>query len=237
MWDVGHQAYPHKVLTGRRELLHPSNRMAASPRSRPDPKVSTTPSAWATRVPRLSAALGMAVAAARRGEERRAVAIIGDGALTAGMAFEALNHVGSLPADLFDHPERQRHVDFGDVGALSNYLAGPLSSKRMCRTCVRAGEGACAQDADRPDAGARLAGTFDAAWCAPTRCSTRWGCNYIGPIDGHDSGPLVTTLGNLRELRGPQLLHVVTPKARDMDRPKRIRSSGTVRAPSIRVPA
>ncbi len=129
VWDVGHQAYPHKVLTGRRERLHTIKQhqgLAPFP-SRAESEYDTFGVGHSSTS--ISAALGMAVAAAQRGEERRAVAIIGDGALTAGMAFEALNHAGSLPTDLLIVLNDNDMSISENVGALSNYLARALSGR------------------------------------------------------------------------------------------------------------
>ena len=129
VWDVGHQAYPHKVLTGRRERLHTIKQhqgLAPFP-TRAESEYDTFGVGHSSTS--ISAALGMAVAAAQRGEERRAVAIIGDGALTAGMAFEALNHAGSLPTDLLIVLNDNDMSISENVGALSNYLARALSGR------------------------------------------------------------------------------------------------------------
>ena len=129
VWDVGHQAYPHKVLTGRRAQLHTIKQdsgLAPFP-SRSESEYDTFGVGHSSTS--ISAALGMAVAAAQRGENRRVVAIIGDGALTAGMAFEALNHAGSLPADLLIVLNDNDMSISENVGALSNYLARALSGR------------------------------------------------------------------------------------------------------------
>src|SRR5271165_4489001 len=129
VWDVGHQAYPHKVLTGRREQLHTIKQdggLAPFP-TRGESEYDTFGVGHSSTS--ISAALGMAVASAQRGEERRAVAIIGDGALTAGMAFEALNHAGSLPTDLLIVLNDNDMSISENVGALSNYLARALSGR------------------------------------------------------------------------------------------------------------
>ena len=145
VWDVGHQAYPHKVLTGRRELLHTIKQdggLAPFP-TRSESEYDTFGVGHSSTS--ISAALGMAVAAARRGEDRRAVAIIGDGALTAGMAFEALNHAGSLPDGSADHPERQRHVDFRECRRALQLPRARAVRAHVCAPARGRQEGACAR--------------------------------------------------------------------------------------------
>jgi 1-deoxy-D-xylulose-5-phosphate synthase len=212
VWDVGHQAYPHKVLTGRRHQLHTIKQaggLAPFP-SRSESEYDTFGVGHSSTS--ISAALGMAVAAARRGEERRAVAIIGDGALTAGMAFEALNHAGSVPADLLVVLNDNDMSISENVGALSNHFAKALSGriyahlresgKKVLRQMPTVWE--LARRSEEHLKGMVLPGTL----------FEEMGFNYIGPIDGHDLGALVSTLRNLRKLRGPQFLHVVTRKGK-----------------------
>ena len=212
VWDVGHQAYPHKVLTGRRERLHTIKQhqgLAPFP-SRAESEYDTFGVGHSSTS--ISAALGMAVAAAQRGEERRAVAIIGDGALTAGMAFEALNHAGSLPTDLLIVLNDNDMSISENVGALSNYLARALSGsmyshlresgKKVLRQMPTVWE--LARRSEEHLKGMVLPGTL----------FEEMGFNYIGPMDGHDVKALVSTLRNLQKLRGPQFLHVVTRKGK-----------------------
>jgi 1-deoxy-D-xylulose-5-phosphate synthase len=212
VWDVGHQAYPHKVLTGRREQLHTVKQkdgLAPFP-SRPESEYDTFGVGHSSTS--ISAALGMAVAAAQLGETRRAVAVIGDGALTAGMAFEALNHAGSLPNDLLVILNDNDMSISENVGALSNYFARALSGrvyahlreggKKILRTMPTVWE--LARRSEEHMKGMVLAGTL----------FEEMGFNYIGPIDGHDVKALVSTLRNLRKLKGPQFLHVVTRKGK-----------------------
>ncbi|MDP8984044.1 MAG: 1-deoxy-D-xylulose-5-phosphate synthase [Pseudomonadota bacterium] len=212
VWDVGHQAYPHKVLTGRRELLHTIKQdggLAPFP-SRSESEYDTFGVGHSSTS--ISAALGMAIAAAMRGEDRRAVAIIGDGALTAGMAFEALNHAGTSPADLLIILNDNDMSISENVGALSNYLARALSgrmyahlregSKRVLRQMPTVWE--LARRSEEHLKGMVLPGTL----------FEEMGFNYIGPVDGHDVKALIATLGNVKKLRGPQFLHVVTRKGK-----------------------
>src|SRR3979490_1787126 len=212
VWDVGHQAYPHKVLTGRREQLHTIKQDAGLA-----PFPTRTESEYDTfgvghSSTSISAAVGRAVAATQRGEDRRAVAVIGDGALTAGMAFEALNHAGSLPADLLIVLNDNDMSISENVCALSNYLARALcgrmyshlreSGKKVLRQMPTVWE--LAHRSEEHLKGMVLPGTL----------FEEMGFNYIGPIDGHDVKALVSTLGNLKKLRGPQFLHVVTRKGK-----------------------
>src|SRR5580658_4057122 len=212
VWDVGHQAYPHKVLTGRRRQLHTIKQpegLAPFP-TRSESEFDTFGVGHSSTS--ISAALGMAVAAAQRKEGRRVVAIIGDGALTAGMAFEALNHAGSSPTDLLTVLNDNDMSISENVGALSNYLARALSGRMYSHLRER---------------GKKVLTKMPTVWelarrseehlkgmVLPGTLFEEMGFNYIGPIDGHDVKALVTTLGNVRKLRGPQLLHVVTRKGK-----------------------
>src|SRR5882672_1829231 len=212
VWDVGHQAYPHKVLTGRRNQLHTikQDRGLAPFPSRTESEFDTFGVGHSSTS--ISAALGMAVANARLGNKHRAVAVIGDGALTAGMAFEALNHGGSLPNDLLVVLNDNDMSISENVGALSNYFARALSGrvyahlreggKKVLRAMPTVWE--LARRSEEHMKGMVLAGTL----------FEELGFNYIGPIDGHDVKALVGTLKNLRKLKGPQFLHVVTRKGK-----------------------
>ena len=212
VWDVGHQAYPHKVLTGRREQLHTVKQhggLAPFPQ-RGESAYDTFGVGHSSTS--ISAALGMALAAAAKGESRRVVAVIGDGALSAGMAFEALNHAGSLPADLLVILNDNDMSISENVGAMSKYLARVLSGrfyahlrasgKRVLRRMPQLRE--FARRSEKHVKGMWLPGTV----------FEEMGFNYIGPIDGHDLKSLVRTLKNLRDLSGPQFLHVVTQKGK-----------------------
>jgi 1-deoxy-D-xylulose-5-phosphate synthase len=212
VWDVGHQAYPHKVLTGRRARL-PSIKqpggLAPFP-TREESEYDTFGVGHSSTS--ISAALGMAVAAERKGEKRRVVAVIGDGALTAGMAFEALNHAGSLPTDLLVVLNDNNMSISENVGALSKRFAQALSGptyahlrdrgKRILRQMPTVRE--LARRSERHLKGMVLPGTL----------FEELGFNYIGPVDGHDVNVLVKTLQNVSKLCGPQLLHVVTRKGK-----------------------
>jgi 1-deoxy-D-xylulose-5-phosphate synthase len=212
VWDVGHQAYPHKVLTGRRDRLHTIKQhqgLAPFP-TRSESEFDTFGVGHSSTS--ISAALGMAVAAAQRGENRRAVAIIGDGALTAGMAFEALNHAGSLPTDLLIVLNDNDMSISENVGALSNYLARALSG-RMYSHLRESGKKVLRQMPTVWEL-ARRSEEHLKGMVLPGTLFEEMGFNYIGPIDGHDVKALVTTLRNLQQLRGPQFLHVVTRKGK-----------------------
>ena len=212
VWDVGHQAYPHKILTGRREqmaTLRQKDGLAAFPRRSESPYDTFGVGHSSTSI---SAGLGMAIASRLQGLDRRTVAVIGDGAMTAGMAFEALNHAGETDADMLvvlnDNDMSISH----NVGGLSNYLAKILSS----RTYAHMREGSKKVLSKIPPAWelARKTEETAKAMLAPGVLFEELGWNYIGPIDGHDLPTLVTTLRNMRQLKGPQFLHVVTRKGK-----------------------
>ncbi len=212
VWDVGHQAYPHKVLTGRREKLHTIKQdagLAPFP-TRSESDYDTFGVGHSSTS--ISAALGMAVAAAQRGEDRKVVAVIGDGALTAGMAFEALNHAGALPADLLIVLNDNDMSISENVGALSNYLARALSG-RMYSHLRESGKKVLRQMPSVWEL-ARRSEEHLKGMVLPGTLFEEMGFNYIGPIDGHDVKALVNTLRNLQKLRGPQFLHVVTRKGK-----------------------
>ncbi|CDF82202.1 1-deoxy-D-xylulose-5-phosphate synthase [Pseudomonas knackmussii B13] len=212
VWDVGHQAYPHKILTGRRErmgTLRQKDGLAAFPR-RSESEYDTFGVGHSSTS--ISAALGMAIAARMQGSGRKSVAVIGDGALTAGMAFEALNHASDVQADMLvilnDNDMSISH----NVGGLSNYLAKILSS----RTYSSMREGSKKVLSRLPGAWeiARRTEEYAKGMLVPGTLFEELGWNYIGPIDGHDLPTLVATLRNMRDLKGPQFLHVITKKGK-----------------------
>ncbi len=212
VWDVGHQAYPHKILTGRRErmtTLRQKDGLAAFPR-RSESHYDTFGVGHSSTS--ISAALGMAVAARLKGERRKSIAVIGDGALTAGMAFEALNHAPEVGADMLvvlnDNDMSISH----NVGGLSNYLARILSS----RTYSSMREGGKKILSRLPGAWeiARRTEEYAKGMLVPGTLFEELGWNYIGPIDGHDLPTLIATLRNMRDLSGPQFLHVITKKGK-----------------------
>jgi 1-deoxy-D-xylulose-5-phosphate synthase len=212
VWDVGHQSYLHKIITGRREQmgsLRQKGGLAGFPKREESPYDSFGVGHSSTSI---SAALGMAIAAARSGSERRVVAVIGDGAMTAGQAFEALNHAGTLDANLLVVLNDNDMSISPNVGGLSNYLARVLSG----RTYSTVREGSKKVLAGMPTVWelARRAEEHMKGMVIPGTLFEELGFNYIGPIDGHDTDSLVKTLSNLRALSGPQLLHVVTRKGK-----------------------
>jgi len=210
VWDVGHQTYPHKVLTGRREQMHTLRQLggvAGFPRREESEYDSFGTAHSSTSI---SAALGMALAAQLRGEDRRAVAVIGDGALTGGMAFEALNNAGVSHANLLVVLNDNDMSISPPVGALNKHLARLMSG----RFYEAAREGAKAVLKAAPPL-FELARRFEEhakGMVVPGTIFEEFGFNYVGPIDGHDLDALVPTLENLRGRRGPQFLHVVTRK-------------------------
>ena len=212
VWDVGHQAYPHKVLTGRRERLSTIKQpggLAPFP-SRGESEYDTFGVGHSSTS--ISAALGMAIAAAQLGESRRVVAVIGDGALTAGMAFEALNHAGSLPTNLLVILNDNDMSISENVGALSNRFARALSG----RVYAHLREGGKKMLSQMPTVRelARRSEEHLKGMVLPGTLFEEMGFNYIGPVDGHDVKALVRTLRNLRKLRGPQFLHLLTRKGK-----------------------
>src|SRR3954469_5822059 len=212
VWDVGHQTYVHKILTGRRAGM-PRLRMyggiAGFPR-REESEYDTFGTAHSSTS--ISAALGMAVAARRLGDDRRVVAIIGDGAMTAGMAFEALNNAGAMDANLLVILNDNDMSISENVGALNNYLAR-LMSGRFYAAARKAGEKVLRAIPPMLDF-ARRAEEHVKGMVTPGTLFEEFGFNYIGPIDGHDLDVLVPTLVNLKKLDGPQFLHVVTRKGK-----------------------
>jgi 1-deoxy-D-xylulose-5-phosphate synthase len=210
VWDVGHQTYAHKILTGRREAMS-RLRMAGGPSGFPrrtESEYDTFGTAHSSTS--ISAALGMAVAAQRKGEGRRIVAVIGDGAMSAGMAFEALNNAGAAKADLLVILNDNDMSISEPVGALNGYLARLLSS-RVYDNVRRGGKEVLSllppvrQFAKRFESHTK-------GMVLPGTMFEELGFNYIGPIDGHDLDTLVATLENVKALKGPQFLHVITRK-------------------------
>ena len=210
VWDVGHQAYPHKILTGRREQL-PTIRKEGGLAAFPDRKESPYDTFGVGHSSTsISAALGMALDAKINHSSRRHVAVIGDGALTAGIAFEALNHAASEKANILVILNDNDMSISRNVGGIRDYLAKLLSSKTYTRSRDEARKlleplPPLAQFAKKTEE--HLKGMM-----SPATLFEEIGFNYIGPIDGHDLSGLVTTLQNMRDLPGPQFLHVVTQK-------------------------
>ena len=212
VWDVGHQAYPHKILTGRREQmgsLRQKDGIAAFPR-RSESEYDTFGVGHSSTS--ISAALGMAIAAKLQNSKRKAVAVIGDGALTAGMAFEALNHASDVGANMLVILNDNDMSISKNVGGLSNYLAKIISS----RTYSNMREGSKKILSHLPGAWeiARKVEEHAKGMLVPGTLFEELGWNYVGPIDGHDLPTLLATLRNMRDLDGPQFLHVVTKKGK-----------------------
>lgn len=213
VWDVGHQAYPHKILTGRREAMptiRKKDGLSAFP-SRDESTYDTFGVGHSSTS--ISAALGMAIAAGLKKNNVHAVAIIGDGGLTGGMAFEALNHAGALDANLLVILNDNEMSISPNVGAMNNYLAKLLSGRFY--STIRQGSKELLKDR-MPTVWelARRAEEHVKGMVAPGTLFEELGFNYIGPIDGHDLDTLVTTLRNLKNTNGPRFLHVVTKKGK-----------------------
>ncbi|RLA17518.1 MAG: 1-deoxy-D-xylulose-5-phosphate synthase, partial [Gammaproteobacteria bacterium] len=212
VWDVGHQAYPHKILTGRKnsiQTIRKKDGLSAFPKRSESEYDSFGVGHSSTSI---SAALGMAIAAKLDGRQDRMIAVIGDGGMTGGMAFEALNHAGAIDANILVILNDNDMSISPNVGALSNYLAKILSSK-LYSNMKRGSK--------------KVLGTVPPIWelarrteehlkgmIVPGVLFEELGFNYIGPVDGHDMDALVSTLRNIQKLEGPQFLHIVTQKGK-----------------------
>jgi 1-deoxy-D-xylulose-5-phosphate synthase len=210
VWDVGHQTYAHKILTGRREgmsRLRMHGGIAGFPR-RDESEYDAFGTAHSSTS--ISAALGMAVASQQEGKDRCVVAVIGDGAMSAGMAFEALNNAGAMNTNLLVILNDNDMSISPPVGALNNYLA-KLMSGQFYANARRAGEKMLGVVPPVLEL-AKRAEEHVKGMVTPSTLFEEFGFNYIGPIDGHDLDVLVSTLNNLKHLEGPQFLHIVTRK-------------------------
>lgn len=212
VWDVGHQAYPHKILTGRKHQLqtirqtdglHPFPWREESSYDTFSVGHSSTS---------ISAALGMSIAARMENQQRKVVAIIGDGALTGGMAFEALNHAGDLHEDMLVIINDNEMSISENVGALNNYLARLLSGKLY--TSIREGSKKALQGLPTIKELAKRTEEHLKGMVVPGTLFEELGFNYIGPVDGHHLPTLVDTLKNMRQMKGPQILHIMTQKGK-----------------------
>jgi 1-deoxy-D-xylulose-5-phosphate synthase len=215
VWDVGHQSYPHKILTGRRDAIHTVKQkdgIAPFPK-REESEYDTFGVGHSSTS--ISAALGMAIANARAGNERKVVAVIGDGAMTAGMAYEALNHAGGMD------PEPNLLVVLNDnrmsisenVGGMTRMLGRMTGSRTL--NALREGGKKLLGDKNNPTA--RFVRRWEEHWkgmFVPSTLFEEMGFHYTGPIDGHDAEALVATMRTLKKLKGPQLLHVITTKGK-----------------------
>ncbi len=210
VWDVGHQTYPHKILTGRRDRMGTLRQMGGLSGfpQRAESEYDTFGTAHSSTS--ISAALGMALAARQRGEDRRAIAIIGDGAMTAGMAFEALNNAGVADANLLVVLNDNDMSISPPVGALNRYLA-QLMSGQFYAKARDVGKTVLKNAPPLLELAKRLEQQAK-GMVVPATLFEKFGFNYIGPIDGHDLDSLIPTLENIKGLKGPQFLHVVTKK-------------------------
>ncbi len=215
VWDVGHQCYPHKILTGRRDDIHTVKQkdgVAPFPK-REESEYDTFGVGHSSTS--ISAALGMAIANARAGNARRVVAVIGDGAMTAGMAYEALNHAGGMDPepDLLVILNDNRMSISENVGGLTKMLGRMTGSKTL--NALREGGKKLLGDKNNPTA--RFVRRWEEHWkgmFVPSTLFEEMGFHYTGPIDGHDVDALVATLKTLKTLKGPQLLHIITTKGK-----------------------
>jgi 1-deoxy-D-xylulose-5-phosphate synthase len=212
VWDVGHQAYPHKILTGRREQLttirqkdglHPFPWREESEYDVLSVGHSSTS---------ISAALGMAISAEKEGKERKVVSVIGDGAITAGMAFEAMNHAGDIHPNMLVILNDNEMSISENVGALNNHLAQILSGNLY--TSIREGGKKVLSGVPPIKELVRRTEEHLKGMVVPGTMFEEFGFNYIGPVDGHDVNELVKTLKNMRNLKGPQFLHIMTKKGK-----------------------
>ena len=212
IWDVGHQAYPHKILTGRRDQLHTLRQkdgLHTFPwREESEYDVLSVGHSSTS----ISAALGLSVAAEKEGLNRKTVAVIGDGAMTAGMAFEALNHAGDINKDMLVILNDNEMSISQNVGALNNHLAKMLSGSFYAG--LREGGKKILGNIPPIKELASRAEEHLKGMVVPSTFFEELGFNYIGPIDGHDVNGLVDTIKNMRKLKGPQLLHIATKKGK-----------------------
>ncbi|GAB3090150.1 1-deoxy-D-xylulose-5-phosphate synthase [Lysobacter terrae] len=220
VWDVGHQCYPHKILTGRRDIIHTVKQkdgVAPFPK-REESEYDTFGVGHSSTS--ISAALGMALALQRMGDERKVVAVIGDGAMTAGMAFEALMHAGGM-GDVDDSSEPNLLVILNDnqmsisenVGGLTKMLGRMTGSRTL--NAIREGGKRLLGDKHRP--AAKFVKRWEEHWkgmFVPSTLFEEMGFHYTGPIDGHDIGALLAAMKTLKTLKGPQLLHIITTKGK-----------------------
>ena len=212
VWDVGHQTYTHKILTGRREAmskLRMAGGISGFPK-RDESRYDTFGTGHSSTS--ISAALGMAVAAQLQGSGRRTVAVIGDGALSGGMAFEALNNAGAMDTNLLVILNDNDMSISRPVGALNNYLARLMSGRFYA--AMRRGSEKVLKGMPPVLEFAKRAEEHFKGMVIPGTLFEEFGFNYIGPIDGHDLDVLLDTLGNIRKLSGPQFLHIVTQKGK-----------------------
>ena len=211
VWDVGHQSYPHKIITGRREQMKTIRKhggLSGFPKRCESPYDTFGVGHSSTSI---SAALGMSLAAQLQGKQQKTVAIIGDGAMTAGMAFEAMNHGGDTDADVLVILNDNEMSISPNVGALSKHLSKIMSGKMY--SSMRSGSKRVLEKFSMWDLAQRTEEHVK-GMMMPGTLFEELGFNYYGPVDGHDIPTLVTMLRNLRAQTGPRLLHVVTKKGK-----------------------
>ncbi len=215
VWDIGHQAYPHKILTGRRDLMHTIRQHdgISGFLKRDESEYDCFGAGHSSTS--ISAAFGMAKAAAAKGENRNVVAVIGDGAMTAGLAYEALNNAGTSDANLLVILNDNEMSISPNVGAVSNYLARVLSGKAF----ISVREGSRSVLSTVPPV-AELSSRFEShtkGMFLPSSLFEELGFYYIGPIDGHNIRTLLSTIKNMKNIKGPRFLHIVTQKGKGFD--------------------
>ncbi len=212
VWDVGHQAYPHKILTGRRDqmpTIRQKNGLHPFP-WREESEYDTLSVGHSSTS--ISAALGMSISAGKEGKDRKVISVIGDGAITAGMAFEAMNHAGDVHPDMLVILNDNEMSISENVGALNNHLAQVLSGSLY--TSIREGGKKVLSGVPPIKELVRRTEEHLKGMVVPGTLFEEFGFNYIGPVDGHDVNELVKTLKNMRELKGPQFLHIMTKKGK-----------------------
>lgn len=212
IWDVGHQAYPHKILTGRAKQMSTIRQKDGLHPFPWPPESDYDTFAVGHSSTSISAALGMAVAAEQEGKNRKVVAVIGDGAITAGMAFEAMNHAGDINKDMVVVLNDNEMSISENVGALNSHLARLLTGNVF--NSIRDGSKKLLSNVPPIKEFASRAEEHLKGMVVPGTIFEELGFNYIGPIDGHDVDAVVDTLRNMRKFKGPQLLHVVTKKGK-----------------------
>ncbi len=216
VWDVGHQCYPHKILTGRKEritTIRTKDGLAPFPKRSESEYDHFGVGHSSTSI---SAALGMAIASHQKGDDRKVIAVIGDGGMTAGLAYEALNHLGSTKADLLVILNDNEMSISPNVGAMTNYLARMLSGKVY--STMREGSKKLLEPIPPIHELARRTEEHVKGMLAPGTLFEEMGLHYFGPVDGHDVTGLVKTLQNLKRLNGPRLLHIVTRKGKGYEK-------------------
>ncbi len=216
VWDVGHQCYPHKILTGRKSRItsiRTKDGLAPFPKRNESEYDHFGVGHSSTSI---SAALGMAIASSQNAENRKVIAVIGDGGLTAGLAYEALNHLGDNKADLLVILNDNEMSISPNVGAMTNYLARMLSGKVF--STMREGSKKLLEPIPPIHELARRTEEHVKGMLAPGTLFEEMGVHYYGPVDGHDVSGLIKTLQNLKRLTGPRLLHIVTRKGKGYEK-------------------